>query len=41
MMKSPLMDEVGLIRAVEAAYRDMWRTWCKEKTATADEKRIA
>jgi hypothetical protein len=28
MMKSPLMDERGLMRAVEIAYRDMWRAWC-------------
>ncbi len=26
---SPWMDEVGLVRDVEAAYRDMWRTWCR------------
>jgi predicted O-linked N-acetylglucosamine transferase (SPINDLY family) len=29
LMKSPLMDEAGLMRAVEAAYREMWRTWCE------------
>lgn len=28
LIKSPLMDEVGLVRALEDAYRDMWRTWC-------------
>lgn len=28
MQKSELRDGPGLARAVEAAYRDMWRTWC-------------
>ena len=26
--KSSLMDQPGLIYALENAYRDMWRTWC-------------
>lgn len=26
---SPLMDEIGLVRTVEAAFRDMWRAWCR------------
>jgi predicted O-linked N-acetylglucosamine transferase (SPINDLY family) len=26
---SPLMNEVGLVRAIEAAFRDMWRIWCQ------------
>ena len=26
---SPLMDEAGFARAVEARYRDMWRAWCE------------
>ncbi len=26
---SPLMDEAGTVRAVEEAFRDMWRTWCR------------
>ena len=25
---SPLLDAAGLARAVEAAYREMWRRWC-------------
>ena len=25
---SPLMDEAGFVQHLEAAYRDMWRTWC-------------
>lgn len=26
---SPLMDEVGLVRAIEAAFINMWRAWCE------------
>jgi predicted O-linked N-acetylglucosamine transferase (SPINDLY family) len=26
--QSPLMDEIGLVRTVEDAFRDMWRKWC-------------
>lgn len=25
---SSLMDEIGLVRSAENAFRDMWRTWC-------------
>jgi predicted O-linked N-acetylglucosamine transferase (SPINDLY family) len=25
---SPLMDEAGIVRDVENAYREMWRAWC-------------
>jgi predicted O-linked N-acetylglucosamine transferase (SPINDLY family) len=28
---SPLMDEIGLVRAAENAFRDMWRTWCRNR----------
>jgi predicted O-linked N-acetylglucosamine transferase (SPINDLY family) len=28
LRRSELMDEAGLIRALESAYRDMWRSWC-------------
>ena len=28
MQRSPLMDESGYARRVEAAYRGMWREWC-------------
>jgi predicted O-linked N-acetylglucosamine transferase (SPINDLY family) len=31
LMQSPLMDEPGLMREVEAAYREMWRTWCEQR----------
>ena len=31
LQASELMDEWGLVRALEAAYRDMWRTWCRTK----------
>ena len=29
MAASPLLDHDGLARAVEAAYRDIWRRWCE------------
>ena len=29
---SPAMDEPGFTRELEAAYRDMWRTWCRKQT---------
>ena len=28
MAGSPLMDEVGFVRDLEQAYREMWRKWC-------------
>ena len=28
---SPLMDEIGMVRGAESAFRDMWRTWCRGK----------
>ncbi|HEV8042699.1 MAG TPA: tetratricopeptide repeat protein [Bryobacteraceae bacterium] len=31
LQSSPLMDEVGLVRSVEAAFRDMWRIWCRTR----------
>jgi tetratricopeptide (TPR) repeat protein len=31
LQASPLMDEKGLVCSVEAAFRDMWRTWCSGK----------
>lgn len=30
MQASPLMDEVGLVRSVESAFRQMWRKWCSD-----------
>lgn len=27
-LASPLADAAGLTRSIEAAYREMWRTWC-------------
>jgi predicted O-linked N-acetylglucosamine transferase (SPINDLY family) len=33
MQKSELMDEVGLVRELEAAYRQMWRNWCATQTS--------
>ncbi len=29
MANSPLMDEKGLLRALDAAFRDMWLKWCR------------
>jgi protein O-GlcNAc transferase len=28
---SPLRDEIGLVRSVENAFRDMWRSWCRSR----------
>ena len=28
---SPFMDEAGLVREVENAFRDMWRKWCRDR----------
>ena len=32
MKASPLMDEAGFARKVEAAYQGMWMTWCQKTT---------
>ncbi len=32
MLASPLMDEAGFARDVEAAYRTMWQAWCEGPT---------
>jgi predicted O-linked N-acetylglucosamine transferase (SPINDLY family) len=32
MQESPLMDTPAFMQHLESAYRDMWRTWCAEKT---------
>jgi protein O-GlcNAc transferase len=29
LQSSPLMDEAGLVKNVEDAYREMWRQWCR------------
>jgi hypothetical protein len=29
LMASPLLDHAGFTRELEAAYRTMWRTWCR------------
>ena len=34
LRSSPLLDAPGLARAVEAAYRSMWRAWCDRKEMT-------
>ena len=33
MAASPLMNEERFVRDLEAAYRQMWRTWCAEEPA--------
>ena len=35
LQASPLMDEIGLVRSAEDAFRDMWRAWCKRKGCRA------
>jgi predicted O-linked N-acetylglucosamine transferase (SPINDLY family) len=35
MKNSVLMDELGMARTMEAAYRDMWRTWCAGQSASS------
>ena len=32
MLQSDLLDEQGLVRALETAYREMWRTWCAQRS---------
>ena len=32
LARSPLMDEGGFTRELEAGYRDMWRCWCRKQT---------
>jgi protein O-GlcNAc transferase len=33
LLASPWMDEAGVVRDVEDAYRQMWRAWCRTRTA--------
>jgi predicted O-linked N-acetylglucosamine transferase (SPINDLY family)/ADP-heptose:LPS heptosyltransferase len=39
MRSSPLCDGAGFARAVEGAYRTMWRDWCAAGTAPAERSR--
>jgi predicted O-linked N-acetylglucosamine transferase (SPINDLY family) len=32
LQSSPLMDETGVVRSVEEAYRHMWQSWCRTRT---------
>jgi len=32
MRNSPLMDAPGFSRALESAYREMWRSWCRKQS---------
>ena len=32
---SPLRDETGMARAIEAAYRSMWQMWCQSRPGSA------
>jgi protein O-GlcNAc transferase len=34
VQSSPFMDEAGFTRDLEAAYRDMWRRWCRKQAET-------
>jgi predicted O-linked N-acetylglucosamine transferase (SPINDLY family) len=37
LQSSPLMDETGFTRELEAAYRDMWQIWCRKQSAGSGE----
>jgi tetratricopeptide (TPR) repeat protein len=34
LQSSPFMDESGFVRDLEAAYRDMWGTWCRKQAVS-------
>ena len=34
---SPLMDEAGVTRKIETAYREMWRAWCRGENRIEDQ----
>jgi protein O-GlcNAc transferase len=36
LVASPWMDEIGIVRDVENAYREMWRTWCRSQRDLSD-----
>ena len=36
LVASPLMDEIGIVRDVENAYREMWRIWCRSERKLSD-----
>jgi protein O-GlcNAc transferase len=36
MLRSPLMDELGLLRALQNAYREMWCIWCAAQTEVSN-----
>ncbi len=36
LVASPFMDEIGIVRDVENAYREMWRTWCRSQKKLSD-----
>jgi protein O-GlcNAc transferase len=36
LVESPWMDEIGIVRDVENAYREMWRAWCLSKRNLSD-----
>ncbi|HXA63771.1 MAG TPA: tetratricopeptide repeat protein [Bryobacteraceae bacterium] len=36
LVASPWMDEIGIVRDVENAYREMWRTWCRSQGTLSD-----
>jgi predicted O-linked N-acetylglucosamine transferase (SPINDLY family) len=32
LLSSPVCDKLGFVRELESVYRDMWRTWCNNRS---------
>ena len=39
MRSTPLMDGAAMARRLEAAYREMWRSWCGSDVRSAAERK--